>query len=760
YPDDWRITNYNPVLPYIKYSLFKAFGVGLLQMRLVSHIFAFLTLLFFFLTLRSHMSPHIGWALTGTLLLGINFLYTMYNKIGTFETSMIFWVILTLYFLEKYRARERAIFLLLSGASAFTAFIFKSIMLYALPVPFVACILLFIFSRGSDRIGFRESMSNFLFILLGVVLVALPWYLLHYLPNKEWILSTPGKYMSKLMLPTSLDSALNNFVNFPWKAQFYKIPIIWLGAVLYVPVFVRNLVNKRARLTEIAFLLFFFAHTFFFFFLSYRPTRYFIPVIPAMVFMTILLLKRTLSEKLDSPYPLSMGNGTVTTGVLYIADTLWLVGAAYFCFIPLIDRYFVSFPLPPFSSRYLLVAGAVTGLLYFFKNVYRKLIWRKPDLRLIAAPLILLMLGISCYSNLHYYFAWNRTKTHNVRDMSVELGEKLDNAYIAGMTASVAVMENRHKVLWLYPNFVNWSEDLFEKYPLTHALLGTDMSREVFNFFDSFPARMQGAGLRKVFHIKNYFLHLYSFTTPYLKECQPGDEGFRFVAVNPSHKPVSVKIGVAYHREDATQPTQSTASYVIEAVDREYQLQPGENILLSGTEPTFKSLPGTVLFFLEYKSPWKRRLRYEGENFNSRVGEEKRVAEASGRSIRFFNNAGGQPGFVAYGPAVPYAAGLVTANFHLRFDNAKTKIKPVCNLDIYSHTPGKAMVERSLKPSEVRKSKNNLFSLSYLNPETAVLEFRVQARGGADILFDYMDLVYYPGIIYRAPVEPAKPAKP
>ena len=135
YPDDWRITGYNPILPYIKYAVFKIFGVGMWQLRSVSFLFAFLTLLFFFLTLRSYFHPKYSPALLGTLLLGVNFLFVMYNKIGTFETSITFWVVLALYFLEKYRSGRKTVFLVLTGAATFMAFVFKSIMAYFLPLP-------------------------------------------------------------------------------------------------------------------------------------------------------------------------------------------------------------------------------------------------------------------------------------------------------------------------------------------------------------------------------------------------------------------------------------------------------------------------------------------------------------------------------------------------------------------------------------------------------------------------------------------------
>ncbi|MCP5054819.1 MAG: hypothetical protein GY940_47075, partial [bacterium] len=168
----------------------------------------------------------------------------------------------------------------------------------------------------------------------------------------------------------------------------------------------------------------------------------------------------------------------------------------------------------------------------------------KRGLNTWVKPLIVVMLAISFFSNLGYYWDWHRTKTFKVRDMSVEMGDKLENAYIGGMTSTVAVLENKHKALWLYPKFVNWDSDTFEKYPMTHALLGTDVSKEVVHFFRQWPERMAQAPLLKVYHIKDYFLHFYSFTDPYISSAKPEEDGlFRLTLMNPSQKTVPVRIG-------------------------------------------------------------------------------------------------------------------------------------------------------------------------------------------------------------------------
>ena len=737
FPDDWRITNYNPILPYIKYFVFKLFGAGLFQMRLVNYLFAFLSLLFFFLTLKSYFQRNPLFALLGTFFLGINFLYVMYNKIGTFETSITFWVILTLYFLEKYRAGKKSVFLLLTGVSTFMTFIFKSIMAYILPLPFAAFILIHLFDSEKTKIPLKKSAQHILFIFLGVLILFIPWYLFHYLPNREWIIGAAGQYMGKLMFPHGVDAAFRNFLSFPWKNQFYKIPMVWLSAVLFIPLFFRRLTAKKANLTEIGYTLFFFAHTAVFFVISYRPTRYFIPVIPAMVFMTTVLFERWYL------YSSSMSKGEVTSfgpvkkSILLVIDVLWLSLAAYFCLIPLYSRYIHAIPRPGLSVYYFIISALLVALFYFIKNRCLTFPREKLNTRYILLPLIGIMAAISLFINFKYYLQWNADKTYTIRNISRDLGEKLENAYIGGMTSTVAVLENRHRALWLYPNFVNWDKHTFEKYPLTHALLGTDVSREIIHFFNRWPERMNRAALLKVYHIKDYFLHLYSFVDPYIKDCQKlGDGNYRLSIINPSSRVIKTKVLWC--------PCPPVAKD--KSPDILFELKSGENSIVVRPEQAFVGNASSLLFFLDYpRSFGNAALRYEGENFHGKTGSNRKESSASNGSVRYFESGKNSPGFLSYGPGVPYSPGYLIVDFKLKFDNLKTKLRPLCRLDIYSYRAKGPVAERIIRPADIKGNTTGIYRLSAAIPQTAGLEFRVQAEKWADISFDYVDLTYYQG---------------
>ncbi|MCP5106397.1 MAG: hypothetical protein GY950_23630 [bacterium] len=493
-------------------------------------------------------------------------------------------------------------------------------------------------------------------------------------------------------------------------------------------------------MTEAGYTLFFFAHTVVFFFMSYRPTRYFIPVIPAMVFMTVLLFKQfTLSRQDERPRI-----RPVSEGVLYVLDVLWLTAASAFCLLPLVSRYIYTIHVPQLSIKYLLICAALTALFYLIKNVYHKLVWKKPDFRFVYIPLAILMVAASIYINMNYYLQWNRDKTFAVRDISVELGEKLDNAYIGGMTAPVAVLENRHKALWLFPNFVNWDEKTFEKYPLTHALLGTDISREINLYFSTWPDRMAGAILLKVFHIKDYFLHLYSFVDPYIREGKSEDNtNFQLIVVNPSPGLIKTRIGKIYISEEGP----GRQSFNIKKGQQEFELKPGDNTITMSIKEMPSPKPPSILFFLEYPHRFsKKKLRYEGENFPRKTGSNKKVPSASNRNLRYYNSSVHTPGFLSYGPSVPYAGGVLMADFKLKFDNLKSKIRPLARVDIFSYQDDGPVAERFIKPADIKKNKEELYRVSAVIPAVKRLEFRLQATKYADISFDYIDVTYYQGI--------------
>jgi len=743
YPDDWRITHYNPVVPYLKYGIFKVLGVGLFQVRLVSFIFAFLSLLFFYWTLRSYLE--FPFALLGTGLLGVNFLFVMYNRIGTFETPMIFWMILALFLIEKFRVRERPIFLLLAGASAYMAFIFKNTVAHFLPVPLAACLIYAAFAPPGSKRPPGGWLRRCGWILAGLIGVFLIWLLAFYLPNREWIWNAPGQYIGNQMFPRSLGSALDNFLAFNWKQQFFKIPVVWVFSLLYVPLFVRRLLNRSADISEISVFLYFLSHTVFFMFISNRPTRYLVAVIPAMAFMATLTLRRLWRPPDPSSPP-----PTLRTRLLLIPlDALWLGLAAYFCLIPLLGHVLPGLRTPPLSWAYALAALAAAvaghGLKRVLETRLTDSVWRRSTGRVLRITLFSAALATALLVNLYHYRHWDRTKTHTVYDLSRELGSRLQNAYIAGLTAPVAVLENRHRALFLFPRFVNWTPDTFARYPLTHALLAS-FNHEISLYYSAWPERMEHAALLKTYSVKDQFLHLYSFREPFVAQLESTEHGsLRARVVNPAGTRQTGTLGVASFRTAGGQG-RSSSTCVSYLPRIRVDLDPGSNTLewpLPGVK-TGESEARAWLVFTTHEG-WEGPLRYEAEKFPRRVGQNEALAGASAGWVRTFRRGRDRPGFLCFGPFVPYSPGLLQVDFHLRLDSVRPGIRPLCSVEVFSYRERRSLVKRILKPRDIPGDGRVNLRLWVLLPDTKTLEFRVFAEGWADMVLDYIDMTYLQG---------------
>jgi hypothetical protein len=353
-----------------------------------------------------------------------------------------------------------------------------------------------------------------------------------------------------------------------------------------------------------------------------------------------------------------------------------------------------------------------------------------------------------------YYLKWNSEKTFTVYNISKELGEKLDNAYIMGLTAPVAVMENRHKSLFLYPNFVQWEKDIFDTYPLTHALVA-NIHGEIRMYFNQWPQKMSHANLLNVYNVKEQFLHLYSFVDPYILSCKKSSSNQYLVKIlNPQNLPVETRIGKILYSPNPGY------SLTIEQDKFPVHLGPGENIIPINintnklAQINTHSTPVTLVFFLQNRE-WENRFRYEGEKFPRRRGGEKRDSSASAGFVRYYKasnknrNKIKKDGFISYNPnfPLPFSRGFLIVDFYLKFSHIKSKIRPLCKLDIFPHRENEPFAVKILKARDIKEDKFESYRLCTVIPATKYLEFRVYAEGLCDIELDYIDITYYKGII-------------
>jgi len=734
FPDEWKITNYNPIVPYFKLLIFKVFGTGLIQVRSVSFFFSLLSLIFFFLILRSYFSSWLS--IAGITLLGFNFLYIMYNRIGTFETPMIFWMILSLYFLEKYRVRGKNIFTALSGTAAFMAFVFKMTGAHIIPVPVISLLLFLLFIPEKNLPDRKKIAVSTAVILIAIIISFAIWLLFFYIPNKEWIKSAPGSYIGNQMFPKSIDQLFGNILSYNWKEQFFKMWVVWVAAILYLPIFFRRLLMKLMDITEAGFVLFLLSHTGALMIMNHRPTRYLIAAIPPMVFLTILLFRHVMNG-----FKYQSDPGILKKSLFLMFDTGWLFLSLFYCFLPLLAQADIHILPVKFSLDLFLISVFLTGLFHLFLYLLKRFFRTGVRIGIFVVVLVLFFVSISIYTNVKYYYHWQRDKTEYVNVISTELGDKLTNGYIAGLTAPVAVLGTEHKSLFLYPKFVHWEKDTLEKYGITHALLA-NFNFEISNFFGQWPGKMENALLLNVYNVKDQFLHLYSFNDPVISRIKRIDPGTLELSILYNGEPGEIQFGKleSIRGEDIRFDEDP---YQITLLPGTEMIKSGENILRISD----KYRGSEKLIFIHNKK-WDTRFRYEAEKFPKKRGKVVRDVTASGKHIRYFNVLTDRKGFMACsigGKFIPYTEGMIYAKFYLRFGNIKSRIRPLATIDIFNNTDGIPVSSNIIKKKDIIGEDVRGYPLLYKVKGVSDLEFRVHAEKSSDIYYDYLELFYYQG---------------
>ncbi|OGF58308.1 MAG: hypothetical protein A2Y62_18575 [Candidatus Fischerbacteria bacterium RBG_13_37_8] len=734
YPDEWKDLLYAPLLGYLKYAWFKIAGVGLLQERLVIHFFSILCLIFFYLIVRDTLS--FPYDIIALLLLGINYIYLMYNRVGMFETPTIFFAILSLYFLIK--ARHRPFFLFLSGASAFLIYTFKNLYIPFVPVTFFAYLVFVIFNNKELKLPLKRIIVNAGSILAGIFVVFLIWYTTFYLPNREWILHGAGPFIKSVLFPEDMDKAIDNILRYPLIHYYKRLPIIWAASLLYIPILFRKLLRRTATIAELSFFMLFMAHGLFFSFISYRPIRYFVAAVPPMVFLATLLFEK-LSKHTSQPYAYSR----IQIFSIYLFDFIWLYLAMYLCFIPLFTLYFGPLAFPRSLLQYLLTTIILIVFARLLYYLYFRYLQKKTAINILLKIAVALLILGSITINMKQYIDWQINKTYKIRDISRKLGVDLKNAYIAGLTSPAFNIENKHKSLFLWENFVNYNEP-YKKYPLTHAILGL-FNKEIHYHFGKWPEIMNQSYLVDVFNLRNTIFHLYAVREAYIADFTTTDnKTFTLKIINPVKETISTKIRALYLFEPDQQRSQEMPAYSFNGTEELYNISPGENTLEINIPVEFEVPPQSVLLYLETTN-MKNIFRYEAEMMKKETGERIKTKEASDGYFVAFDRQRHEKGFLSFGPFIPYRQGFMIVKYKLRYHDIDRNNKNVALFEVSAGHGKKRFAYRHIGAAELVEGQYQFPSLYFMIPDVSELEFRLYVYGGASIDFDSIDIEYYQG---------------
>lgn len=496
--DEWNPFIYNPILTVLEYSSFLAFGVGLIQIRIVNILAVLFSFYLLFISLKESAGKRV--ALFSIVLLGFNYIFLMYNRLGLNDTFLIFPMAVTVYFWVKGLNSPLALFG--AGISSFACYITKASALYFI----LAIFLSTVFVSFKDVVlkgKISDSIKGLSLYLLGLFLSYGAWYQFFFVLNKIEFDRVSSSWF-RLAAPHSLGRYWHNLSSMTFMKYLAGAPleviVCWISLPFLIFVFLRNW--KKNSPVEALALMWLIGGYFALNGLNYRPLRYFIPLIPALCIITSIALDKIWNISFTREFMLKKASiiQSLVLGIIVIFWTKFLF-SHIIGFQKIMKLGFMVFGVAALCAViYYVIEKLSTQKFRALKIPATTVLWRS-----VVVSIIL----VSIYLQAPAYLRWLTNPKYTVLTTSKELGGMLDQAYIAGLWSPLATIENRHKALYVGNNWFNY-KDTFKKYPVTHLFLWDGNNKEELRFLlRAYPEVMKRASLLKSYKIKGLPVRLY-----------------------------------------------------------------------------------------------------------------------------------------------------------------------------------------------------------------------------------------------------------
>jgi 4-amino-4-deoxy-L-arabinose transferase-like glycosyltransferase len=471
--DEWDARVVAPLFAFVQSCMFRIFGVGIVQVRLVSLLSsAFLTLISFFL-FRKYYS--LSQAFFCAILITINYPAIVLGRQGILDpfATAIAWGALL------FATSSRPALHFVSGLLITAACITKYLMIYTLvPVGFVTLIF-----PGTDK-------RNRGFFLLGLVTAAIVWFVTNYIPNRELLHQFNNYYSSQQSHQSwQIGALLKNAILQPFYLYFLKSPVILFFGNLMLWYL---LSAKRSRnIVEKALLLWLISGVVLFAFWKYRPLRYYTALIPPLAGLAGLALyqmRGIAGEFKSGRFRWLMWVGLAipfSQAIVVVADQLW-------------GHHWIPSEVGIESADAVIFLVVSTLSVFFLLQPRVQLKW-----------LAIVFVAGFLLSDIRNYLEWMIWPQYSAVEISKDLEQRAPDGVFTGQWAPELVLENRLRAVPVWKGFVN-SNDPFKRFGITHLLMWRyPLGDEVEKFRSWYPEDF--AKFRPVAHysIKDSELLLY-----------------------------------------------------------------------------------------------------------------------------------------------------------------------------------------------------------------------------------------------------------
>ena len=447
--DEWNPYLYNPILTFFDYISFKIFGTGFFALRIVALFWGILTLFFVYDTLRRGFEKQPWMPFFGLLMLELNYPFLMYTRLSLSDTMLTNWMLLTLFLWSVGQKNGMARFF--TGLSAVAVLSCKPTAIYFAMVVGFTYLFIYLKEESEDK-SLRQAVKYLAPFLTGFGLGMAVWFFIYYLPFHREIARYSHQW-SKLSMPRSVGDFLDRVLgtHAPMIFKHYAwFPFVLLAGWFYFPISIYRMIKnwRTVNSFELFALLWFGIGYFSLSGFRYRPARYFVSLIPPLVFLALCGLSWLTRLK-------KQGGFLRSNKVFAVAYLGWIGLTAY------LTRKYLHFSRTDLFLAVGIIPGLfIAGLLLNGKQRRRFIPYG------IAFGIFILSLG----HNIIYDAKWALKPVYQEVTISRKVGTLVKGQIIAGLWAPMACMENNNRALCIAPGWFN-DKDPYGKYHFSYLFL-------------------------------------------------------------------------------------------------------------------------------------------------------------------------------------------------------------------------------------------------------------------------------------------------
>jgi len=481
--DEWTPFIHSPAQTILQAGVFSVLGSGTVQMRILSVLASLLSLWLLFVLIRRDCGY--GIALVALIAFTLNVDFWVYGRSGLLEPLVILGMLATLWTLRNgYRAAEEEsplsrviLWFAATALLGMAALLSKVISVYFLvSVALMVCL-------------FPPRRKISLAVLFGVFGILLAVYLGPFMRiNAQYFARESGYWAERAGSSDHLKLWLTQPLFFTLKNTS---ALTHLAAIALCFVFfgLRDREKRQRRIVPAIMALTFIAGSQFLSVVSYRPQRYYVPLLAPIAFLAATSIHRLFLWISDEELWRRPAFGRCVAAFLALTFLLSLSPLGP---IRLIDKRIEAIALSP-GERMAATAGVVLLAILAWlaiRGVVRKGLSRIP-LRMRTWSLVLcLLLALGAYArkSTHPYRHWAKNARYGMRDFGMMLGERYHDMHIAGTTPLFAVIDNKHHAYKVTAYDLNWR--VMTNGTVTHAIIPTQFGHR--RFFRNTFSNMMG----------------------------------------------------------------------------------------------------------------------------------------------------------------------------------------------------------------------------------------------------------------------------